>query len=139
MNISPNQDIKAQFSQRLKYALEQHALTASPTLLRNAFNERYTGKPISIQTASNWLSGVALPSQDKLQVLANWLSVDSHWLRFGESTPTPNLSELSADQIEVVMGFAMLTPTHQKIITELIASLLPQNKTSSKKPTQPIE
>lgn len=128
MNTAPHHDVKAQFSERLKLALEKHSLTASPTLLRNAFNERYAGKPISIQTASNWLSGVALPSQDKLQVLANWLSVDSHWLRFGENTPTLSMSQLSSDQIQVVAGFAMLTPIHQKIVIDLIKSLLPPKK-----------
>lgn len=128
MNTTPNVDIKIQFSERLKSALEQRSLTASPTLLRNAFNERYAGKPISIQTASNWLSGVALPSQDKLQVLANWLSVDSHWLRFGENDNPSSLIQLSADQQQVVMGFAMLIPAHQKIVMDLIVSLLP-NKT----------
>lgn len=130
MKTNPNVDVKIQFSERLKSALEERSLSASPTLLRNAFNERYAGKPISIQTASNWLSGVAIPSQDKLQVLANWLSVDSHWLRFGEVYPLikGGLPNMSTSQIEVALGFAMLTPMHQKIVTDLITSLLPPKK-----------
>ena len=28
--------------------------------------------------------GEVIPTQDKLQALAEWLEVDPHWLRFGE-------------------------------------------------------
>ncbi|STZ63241.1 Uncharacterised protein [Moraxella lacunata] len=133
MNTKPRHDVKAEFSKRLKYALEQRSLSTSPTFVRNAFNERYAGNPVSIQTVSNWLSGVAIPSQDKLQTLAHWLSVDSHWLRFGEVYPPikGSLPNLSSGQIEVALGFAMLTPMHQKIVADLITSLLP-NKTEEK-------
>lgn len=30
-----------------------------------------------------WLNGDALPAQDKLRVLAEWLGVGAEWLRFG--------------------------------------------------------
>jgi hypothetical protein len=31
------------------------------------------------------LHGDALPTQDKLHVLADWLGISSEWLRFGDS------------------------------------------------------
>ena len=68
MKEFPPQDTRTQFSERLKTALDDRSIPASPTLLRNHFNEHYEGKPISTQTASNWLSGVSIPNQDKLQV-----------------------------------------------------------------------
>lgn len=127
MKNDPAQNIKTEFSQRLKTALNNCDISPSPTALRNAFNERYDGNPISIQTASNWLSGVAIPSQDKLQVLANWLSVDSQWLRFGDNAMPVMLGAIG-DQALLIKGFALLSPTHQKIVMDLVTSLLPKNK-----------
>ena len=81
------QDIneKEAFSHRLKQELAKYGWAInSPTWLAREFNLRYGGQSVSVQTASNWLSGTAIPSQDKLQILAAWLNVSNQWLRFGE-------------------------------------------------------
>lgn len=72
------------FSERLKETMLQHGYPSRPVVLEREFNQRYWGQSISFQTARRWLKGEAIPSQDKLQVLAEWLAVDPHWLRFGE-------------------------------------------------------
>jgi transcriptional regulator with XRE-family HTH domain len=78
---------KLAFSERLKQQLAiKHWPVNSPTWLAREFNIRFNGSPVSVQTASNWLSGSAIPNQDKLQVLAGWLEVSSQWLRFGDKT-----------------------------------------------------
>lgn len=80
---------KKAFSQRLKQQLlEQNWPVNRPTWLAREFNIRYNGHSISVQTASNWLSGTAIPNQDKLQILAAWLDISTQWLRFGELSPT---------------------------------------------------
>jgi len=38
-----------------------------------------------LQAVRRWLRGEAIPSQDKLQVLAEWLRVEPQVLRFGEA------------------------------------------------------
>lgn len=86
---------KEAFSQRLKQQLAKYSWPVnSPTWLAREFNLRYSGQSISVQTASNWLSGNAIPNQDKLQILATWLDTSSQWLRFGEEQP----SESKPDQ-----------------------------------------
>lgn len=78
-------DEKTAFSQRLKQQLAKRDWPVnSPTWLAREFNQRYTGKAVSVQGASNWLGGVAIPSQEKLRVLATWLDVPVQWLRYGE-------------------------------------------------------
>ena len=124
MKEFPPQDTRTQFSERLKTALDDRSIPASPTLLRNHFNEHYEGKPISTQTATNWLSGVSVPNQDKLQTLANWLSVDIHWLRFGNDVPVNHIPPLSTEQQNLVKNFALLSPIHQKIVLDLVNSLV---------------
>ena len=70
---------KEAFSKRLKQQLAKKGwVTNSPTWLAKEFNIRYSGQSVSIQTASNWLAGTAIPSQDKLQILAAWLDISTH-------------------------------------------------------------
>jgi transcriptional regulator with XRE-family HTH domain len=52
-------------------------------VLEKEFNVRYYGRPVSFQGVSRWLKGLSIPTQDKLQVLAEWLQVEPHVLRFG--------------------------------------------------------
>jgi transcriptional regulator with XRE-family HTH domain len=117
-------DNKFEFSERLRQSITKHSIPISPTILCKNFNQHHHGDNISIQTASNWLSGVSVPNQDKLQTLANWLSVDIHWLRFGDSVNVPNTPQLSNEQQILVKNFALLSPVHQKIVLDLVNSLI---------------
>ena len=78
---------KQYFAERLHQALEAAGMTpASATELARRFNLLYTGEPVSAQAVRKWLEGTSIPGQDKLLVLARWLKVSPHWLRFGEDT-----------------------------------------------------
>ncbi|KXZ73386.1 transcriptional regulator [Acinetobacter venetianus] len=122
---------KEAFSQRLKQLLlARNWPTNSPTWLAKEFNIRFSGNSVSVQTANNWLLGNAIPSQDKLQILAAWLNVSTHWLRFGET-------DLSAQQdfnnsyknIQLYMDdlpkkIAKLTPKQKQLVYNLVEELL---------------
>ncbi|MEJ7807170.1 MAG: hypothetical protein WKG03_14755 [Telluria sp.] len=75
---------RAHFSKRLVAALAQQGIGRSITSLALAFNYRYPGKAITVHAVRKWVKGEAIPTQDKLQVLAEWLGVSSAWLRFGD-------------------------------------------------------
>ncbi len=77
-------DEKAEFSQRLRKAIESAGYPVRPVVLEREFNTRYWGRPVTVQAVRRWLRGEAIPSQEKLQVLADWLKVEPHVLRFGE-------------------------------------------------------
>ncbi len=87
---------KIMFAERLKAALEAAGYEARPSVLEREFNLRYWGKPITFQAVRRWLRGDSIPSQDKLQVLARWLLVDPHHLRYGGSSAY-NVSESPAN------------------------------------------
>ena len=73
-----------QFSQRLQAMLRQtHHSPDSPTELAREFNIRFSGPPITVHAARKWLVGEAIPTQDKMRALAEWLVVPADWLRFG--------------------------------------------------------
>src|SRR5260221_6064382 len=84
---------KGDFSRRLKEAMRKVRLDAGPTRFAREFNLRHHGEPVTAQTARKWLYGGALPTQDKLRTLAQWLEVSSHWLRYGEPQRAPTTAQ----------------------------------------------
>lgn len=73
------------FALRLREALGRRGKQASATALEREFNLRYHGPPVSMHATRKWLQGHAVPTQDKLEVLAAWLDVPADWLRWGVS------------------------------------------------------
>jgi len=128
------QDIneKEAFSQRLKQELAKHGWAInSPTWLAREFKLRYGGQSVSVQTASNWLSGAAIPSQDKLQILAAWLNVSNQWLRFGEDAYLVSTSHEQINQQKIQLyledlpdKIARLSSKQKVLIYELVEQLL---------------
>lgn len=78
-------DEKAEFAQRLRAAMQFAGYEARPAVLEKQFNTRYWGRSVTFQAVSRWLRGEAMPAQDKMQVLAEWLKVEPHVLRYGEA------------------------------------------------------
>ena len=76
---------KVEFSERLRDAMTQAGYQLRPVVLEREFNTRYWGRSVTLQAVRRWLRGEAIPSQDKLQVLADWLKIEPEVLRFGEA------------------------------------------------------
>jgi hypothetical protein len=83
------------FSSRLQKALKDAGYSAyGPTELAHQFNIRFAGHPISVHAARKWLMGEAIPTQDKIRVLSEWLMVPTEWLRFGSNDGGSELASL---------------------------------------------
>jgi hypothetical protein len=81
---------RADFSRRLQQALNKGGYAPdSPTALAREFNLRFSGDPVTVHAARKWLVGEAVPTQEKLRVLAAWLQVPMEWLRFGSEAGKP--------------------------------------------------
>ena len=76
---------KIEFSNRLRDVMVRAGYAASPSVLEHEFNLRWYGRSISNQAAWGWLNNRSIPTQEKLQVLAEWLKVEPQVLRFGEA------------------------------------------------------
>lgn len=74
---------KTEFAQRLRDAMTRAGYPLRPVVLEREFNTRYWGRSVTLQGVRRWLQGEAIPSQDKLQVLADWLCMTPEALRFG--------------------------------------------------------
>ncbi|MCD9005417.1 hypothetical protein LDO31_04035 [Luteimonas sp. XNQY3] len=123
-------DEKQQFSTRLADAMRAAGYEARPSVLENQFNSRYWGKPVTYQAARRWLIGLSIPEQDKLQVLSDWLDVDSHMLRFGNQPSRrvrekrgSSLDRLTTRDQDMLDAYLTLSLPRQKLVRDLIEEL----------------
>ncbi|QDX79810.1 transcriptional regulator [Denitratisoma sp. DHT3] len=135
-------DEKAEFSQRLRKAMENAGYPLRPIVLEREFNIRYWGRAVTVQAVRRWLRGEAIPSQEKLQVLADWLKVEPHVLRFGESAINSVREKkkrwdatVGYQEREVFEAFLSLPAPQRKILREVILTFA-QVHTGAEKPLQ---
>ena len=76
---------KEEFAKRLSDAMVHAGYALRPVVLERESNTRYWGRSVTLQAVRRWLRGKAIPSQEKLQVLADWRKVEPQVLRFGEA------------------------------------------------------
>jgi transcriptional regulator with XRE-family HTH domain len=122
-------ETKSEFAARLKQAMVAAGYEPRPGVLEKEFNMRHWGRPVSFQAASSWLKGACIPTQDKLQVLAEWLKVEPQILRFGDQ---PSLirerkkqwdEAVSGPEREVLETFIHLPVAQKKVAREVILAL----------------
>ncbi len=120
-------DEKLAFAERLRQAMLAAGYEARPVVLEREFSSRYWGRSPTFQAVRRWLRGEAIPSQEKLQVLAEWLRVEPHLLRFGEKgnvaaqTSRKRWDEgLSYLEREVFDAFLSLPTAQRKVLREVI-------------------
>jgi hypothetical protein len=117
------------FAERLRSALVDAGVGVSPTTVAHEFNLRYWGKSITVHAARNWLMGQSLPAQDKLVVLAQWLQVSPHELRFGASaghevrSTDPLTGQLNLRDREMLGRYLALAPQDKSTVCEVVAAL----------------
>jgi hypothetical protein len=126
-------DEKAEFSARLRAALKEARIDASPVVLEKRFNSRYEGAPVTSQAISGWLNGKSIPRQDKLRVLAALVGVDAHVLQYGGVSASGTRSRvgevaqawegLSPAERAMVDAYIALAPSQRKLVRELVAAL----------------
>ena len=133
MNITI--DEKAEFSQRLRLAIESAGYAVRPTVLEREFNTRYFGRSVTVQAVRRWLRGEAIPSQEKLQVLADWLKIEPHILRYGApainavKTKQKQWDEaINYQEREVFEAFLSLPAPQRKIVREVIIAFAKASK-----------
>jgi hypothetical protein len=84
-----------EFSQRLKGMLSAVGMKHSATALGRAYNMRIPSNPVSLHAVRKWLVGEAIPTQDRLRVLAEILGTSANWLRFGDDQREEKWFQLS--------------------------------------------
>ncbi len=121
------------FSRRLISALEILDVKASPTIVQREYNIRSNQSPITSHAARKWLMGEAIPNQDRLHVLADWLSVSPSWLRFGEDDIDGNKKarDMTAQEWRLVQGFRHLTEKQKAGLLAFVLAIPARSDKSS--------
>jgi hypothetical protein len=119
------------FALRLRQALDSCGVRLSPTVVAHEFNLRYWGRSITPHTARNWLLGKAIPTQDKLRVLADWLQVGPDELRFGQAAALQKVGEglesgesLSMVDREMLNRYLSLSLHYRKTVRDVVSALV---------------
>lgn len=141
MTTTYRNEVVLAFTARLQKRLRDKGKTLSPTALAREFNLRWRGSPISVNATRKWLSGEAVPTLDKLSVLANLLDVPVDWLRWGDLSvqePVNNsyskavsMSQRNGIQTEeksFAQDFILLNPVHKKLVGAVMEVLLQEQK-----------
>ena len=117
---------KIEFSKRLRRVMQAAGYAVSPTVVEREFNLRWHGRSISTQAAWSWLNSKAIPAQDKMQVLAEWLKIEPEVLRFGEAVRRlvqahhQRWDGVGAQEREAFDAFLQLPAPQRKIVREVI-------------------
>ena len=121
---------KLEFATRLKAAMVAAGLEPRPAVLEKQFNSHYWGRSVTFQAVSRWLNGQSIPSQEKLQVLAELLKVEPQALRYGEQA-AKKVRERKAQweqainfqERETFEAFLSLPAAQKKVAREVILAL----------------
>lgn len=117
------------FQHRLTQALVSAGYNTSPSTFAREFNLRADGAVVTVHGARKWLKGESLPTQERIHILARWLNVSAHWLRFGESPgegvgAANDAAGIPHDEVLLLGDFRRLDERSQAVVKDLIASLL---------------
>jgi transcriptional regulator with XRE-family HTH domain len=117
------------FSDRLRSTLVAAGLSTRPAEFVRAFNLRADGSAVTSHAARKWLSGEAIPTQDKIVIIASWLGVHAAWLRFGDAENANTASILPeailpTPFLVLVRDVMSLPAPAQEVVRDLVNSLL---------------
>lgn len=131
-------DDKTGFAKRLKLALTRNPKQiATAAELALQFNLRHPNASITQQAAQKWLTGQARPTLDKIETLAAWLNVSTHWLMYGPPTEkrrrpaakgkqgkSPSDAGFEGeDELHLAAQFRKLSDHQRRLIIDLIDQL----------------
>lgn len=123
-------DGRLSFASRLIAALVAAHEPTTPSGFARAYNLRADGAEVTVHGGRKWLLGEAIPTQEKVLVLAKWLNVQASWLRFGDAQNGEyeaialGVSRLSTKDLVLINDIVSLAPSAQNVVRDLVDSLL---------------
>jgi hypothetical protein len=129
------------FAERLKAALSRSRKRIStPTALAEAFNLRWHGRSVTPQAAQKWLTGLAMPAPDKIDVLAKMTGVPLAWLRYGlperrDAAPPAaaegrtgryeqvDKSSVTTEELRLLTQLRLMPPPRRELVRQLVQEL----------------
>lgn len=128
------------FTVRLESLLLKKGSTLSPTALARDFNLRWRGVPVTVNATRKWLMGQAMPTMDKIAVLANMLNTSQDWLRFGDLSLEDSDNRSYAKHLGIAehlprdedktfaQDFKLLNATNKRLVAAVMEVLLKEQQ-----------
>lgn len=123
-------DERAKFSDRLHTCLLNNRISSKPAAFARVFNLRAGTSAVTAHAARKWLVGEAIPTHERMLVLARWLDVNAAWLRFGGGEPAhvalamPIAQPMTAQEEVLMRAIFGLSGPSQAVISSLVESLI---------------
>lgn len=119
---------RQEFSKRLAEAMQAKGYAPRPGVLHKLFNSHYNGRSVAFSTASKWLRGIALPDQEKLEVLAAVLEIEPHVLRYGGgprrvADSRLDWKEMTPEDAAACVAYLKLPPKRRGLVRDLLKAL----------------
>ena len=111
------------FAQRLTAALVAADVAESPTAVQRKFNAVSGDAPVSVHAVRKWIMGESIPTQRRIQALADWLAVSPNWLRFGKRTAKDTTQAPSAVEHVLLRNFRRLSALEQEQLLALVQTM----------------
>lgn len=95
-----------------------------------AFKLRADGSAVTSHGARKWLVGEAIPTHEKILILARWLGVNAAWLRYGDAEnvdlPVSAIPEvmLSTSDLNLIKDITSLPESTQEIVRQIVDAFL---------------
>ena len=130
MNSKIASDERVNFSDRLKAALAEASQPVGASAIARAYNLRADGAAVTTHAVRKWLNGEAIPTHEKILILASWLNVHSSWLRFGDAEnghyelPPSTGQQLSTEHLALIHDVAALPAPDQAIIRDIVDAFM---------------
>ena len=121
---------KNEFSNRLREELTRSGRVASPKALAAEVNMLLRhAERVSASSCRKWLFAEAIPTQEKLLVLAQMLQVSASWLRFGHVNEVreslPAAAPLSQEELALLEAWRGLAGTQRRAVLALLKQMRP--------------
>jgi hypothetical protein len=132
-----------EFSLRLISSIRKAGCLPTPALCAREYNLRAAGAAVTAHAMRKWLCAEAIPTQERMRVLARWLGVSAQWLRFGEGHFDDIICpELPSEDLALINDIQLLNKTDRKVIEKLTRFFLERSKegfaeTDSNLPIEP--
>ena len=124
------------FGERLLHALARSGHEfRGPTHIAQEFNIRYPSYAVTVHAVRKWLKGEAIPTQDRLVLLASWLQVRPDWLRYNthaDNVDTNTDEALRIEQISIARDLALLRDDQKELVAGLVTILKLQEQAISR-------
>lgn len=130
MNSRIASNERSNFADRLQSALIAAKEPTGATAFARAYNLRAKGASVTAHAGRKWLKGEAIPTHEKIQIMAKWLNVHASWLRFGDAqngayrTVSNGTETFSTNDLVLINDIVALPEFAQAVVRDLVDSLL---------------